>query len=65
MYDFNEFVVVYCIKSKSEAYECFFDFYGKKTNLTGKKLQYLECDNGTEYLNKNFYEFTKQQGIII
>lgn len=31
----------------------------------GKRIKELRCDNGTEYLNQNFYKFAKEEGIYI
>lgn len=35
------------------------------TNLTGKKIKRIQCDNGGEYVNKRFHEFARECGIRI
>lgn len=34
-------------------------------NQTGKRVKEIRCDNGREYINKDFYNFAKQEGIYL
>ncbi|KAG6438785.1 hypothetical protein O3G_MSEX000222 [Manduca sexta] len=63
--DFSKLAKVYCINSKSEVYDCFVNYVNLVENQTGKRVKEIRCDNGTEYLNRNFFEFSKQKGIYI
>ncbi len=63
--DFSKLVKVYCIKSKSEVYNCLVEYVNLVENLTGKRIKELRCDNGTEYINKRVDEFVKNRGIYL
>ncbi|CAG7717892.1 unnamed protein product, partial [Allacma fusca] len=63
--DFSKYVAVYTIKSKDEVLQCFQHYYNAMCTLTGKKIKYLRCDNGREYINKHFYYFAKEKGFKI
>lgn len=63
--DFSKLARVYCIKQKSDVYKCFVDYINLMQNQTRKRIKEIRCDNGTEYLNKNFFELAHQYGIII
>lgn len=54
---------IYFLKKKSEAFEAFIKFKAYAENFTGRKIKFLQSDNGSEYCNKNFDEFLSQCGI--
>ena len=35
------------------------------SNITGKKIKRLRCDNGKEYINKDIFRLAKEKGILI
>lgn len=63
--DYSKLVKVYCIKSKSDVYNCLVEYVNLVENLTGKRIKELRCDNGTEYINKRVDEFVKNRGIYL
>lgn len=63
--NFSKLTVIYCIKHKSDLYECFVEYCMTMQNITGKKIKQLCCGNGLEYINKNFYSFVRQQGVAL
>lgn len=63
--DFSRIAKVYCIKNKSEVFECFEAYMNLVENMTGKRIKELRCDNGREYINKDFYRLAKNKGIYI
>ena len=48
---------------KSEVFEAFKQFTAYAENITGKTIKYLQSDNGTEYLSKEFEDFLKGRGV--
>ena len=63
--DYSKIVRVYCIKSKDEVLDCFISFVNESENLTGKRIKFLRCDNGKEYLNNQFYKYVKRKSIVL
>lgn len=63
--DFSKIAVVYCIKQKSEVFEYFTQYVKLMENQTGTKIKEIRCDNGREYINKDFYSFAKREGIYL
>ncbi|KRT85004.1 hypothetical protein AMK59_208, partial [Oryctes borbonicus] len=63
--DFSRIAVVYRIKNKSEVFDRFIQYINLMQSQTGKRVKEIRCDNGREYINKDFYEFMKQQGIYL
>lgn len=63
--EYSKLAKVYCIKSKSEVYDCFVQYINLVENLTDKRVKTIRCDNGKEYLNSNIYKFVKDKGIYI
>ena len=53
--DYSKLAKVYCIKSKSDTYDCFIDYVNLVENLTKKKIQNLICDNGKVYINNRIF----------
>ncbi|KMQ84192.1 rna-dependent dna polymerase [Lasius niger] len=60
---YSKLAKVYCIKAKSETYDCFVEYVNLVENITGKRVKNLKCDNGKEYLNSSVYDFIKKKGI--
>lgn len=63
--DYSKVAKVCVMKSKTEVYDCLVEYVNECENLTGKKVKFLRCDNGTEYLNSKIYSFAKEKGIVI
>ena len=63
--DYSKLAKIYCIKSKSEVYNCFVDYVNQVENLTNKRIKVLRCDNGREYINSNVFKFAREKGICV
>ena len=61
--DFSKYKVVNFIRQKSEVFEKFKDFCLCLKKETGNNVSILRSDQGTEYKNKNFEMFLKNNGI--
>lgn len=61
--DYSRYCKVYLIKTKNEVLEKFKEFKEEAENVTSRKIKYLQSDNGTEYVNKDFDSFLKRSGI--
>ncbi|KAK9070010.1 hypothetical protein SSX86_010408 [Deinandra increscens subsp. villosa] len=48
---------------KSSVFTVFLQFHNLIANQFSKKIKFLQCDNGTEYNNKHFHEFFRNNGI--
>lgn len=53
--DYSKLAKVYCIRTKSETYDCFVDYVNLVENMIGKRIKNLICDNDKEYMNKNIF----------
>lgn len=77
--DFSRWTVVYTMKTKSQALDCFIQYHKmaekhtgntiaaistKPTNTKGEKLKTLRTDNGGEYISKKFKNYLSEHGII-
>lgn len=51
------------LKSKSEVFNAFMEFKALVENQTGRKIKCLQSDNGKEYVNREFDDFLKKEGI--
>ena len=63
--DYSKIAKVYCIKSKSEVYDKFVEYINLVQNQTGKRIREIHCDNGTEYINKDYFNLAKKKGIYL
>lgn len=54
---------VYFLKHKTEVFQKFKEFKEEMENFTGNKIKFLQTDNGTEYINKDFLNYLKAKGI--
>lgn len=61
--DFTRYCCVYFMKNKSEVFQIFKEYKNMAENLLKHKIKHLQSDNGTEYLNKDFNDFLRQNGI--
>ena len=62
--DFSRYTHVYFIKQKNEVLQKFKEFVNLTTNLTGKQVKNLRCDNGGEYQSICFDNYLKEEGIF-
>ena len=61
--DFSRMIFAFLLKQKSDAAESLEQFIIFAKNQTGKNVKAIRSDNGTEYVNKRFNNFTKKLGI--
>ena len=61
--DWSRFTTVYFMRNKSEVFNKFKEFEAMATNVTGKRIKILRCDNGGEYTSRIFYDYLKSKGI--
>ena len=52
------------MKNKSEVFSHFQTFVNFVETQFNKKIKTFRTDNGTEFINQNFLNFTKQRGIL-
>ncbi|XP_055627599.1 uncharacterized protein LOC129769384 isoform X1 [Toxorhynchites rutilus septentrionalis] len=55
--------VVYSLKSKEEVLESLQDYKALVENQTGQRIKRIRTDNGREYVNRNFRNFLRKEGI--
>jgi len=65
--DYSKATRLYTIKSRTEVYECFFEFINTVENITDKKIKRSRCDNEKEkeYVNKDISRLAREKGIIL
>ncbi|UYV65648.1 hypothetical protein LAZ67_3004952 [Cordylochernes scorpioides] len=56
-------IFVYFLKSKEDAFDFFVEFKNHRENETNVKIKNVRSDNGTEFANKKFNEFFRNEGI--
>jgi transposase InsO family protein len=61
--DFSRFTVMYAIRRKSEAFQCFLAYKAYAENTTGKRLRCLRSDGGGEYHSAQFNDYLRVHGI--
>lgn len=61
--DFSRYVTVYFMNKKSEALKCFKEYKSLVENHTGYKIKAMRSDNGKEYINNEFCQYLKINGI--
>lgn len=61
--DFTHFTVVYLIKRKIDVFDRFKEYEAMATAHFGQKLSKMRCDNGREYLGKDFQDYCRNKGI--
>lgn len=61
--DYSRYCEVHFLKQKSDVLGAFKKFKSSSELLTGKKIKFLQSDNGTEYLNKEFNDYLEKAGI--
>lgn len=62
--DWSRYVSVYPLKAKSEAFNAWQRYRSVIENQTGKKVKILRSDNGREYVNNQFLDDLRRQGIV-
>ncbi|GBP91838.1 Retrovirus-related Pol polyprotein from transposon TNT 1-94 [Eumeta japonica] len=60
--DRSRWCEVYFLKQKSGALEAFKMYQTQAERVTGKKIKYLQSDNGKEYCNAEMDNFLRNQG---
>lgn len=63
--DYSNFVYVYPIECKSDVFECFKGYCELVQAKFNCKISTLRCDNGGEYLSKEFTGFCRRNGTFI
>jgi transposase InsO family protein len=61
--DHTRFAVLYAIRHKSEAFQCFLAYKAYAENATGKRLRCLRSDGGGEYHSGEFTAYLRTNGI--
>uniref|UniRef100_A0AAV1VGZ7 Integrase catalytic domain-containing protein n=1 Tax=Peronospora matthiolae TaxID=2874970 RepID=A0AAV1VGZ7_9STRA len=61
--DKSRYCVVYLLKSKSEVAAKFMEYAAMAETQTGKRVKYLQSDNGGEYKSDKLARFCAEQGI--
>lgn len=62
--DYSRKKFVYCIKHKSEVCDIFKGFKAHVEKQTGRKIKVIRTDNGREYVNREFCNFLREEGIV-
>lgn len=62
--DSTRWCEVFLLKRKNEVFEKFIEYKSFVENLFGKRIKFLQTDNGGEFCNKVFDDFLKQEGIV-
>jgi len=60
---FTRFTTTYLLQSKSQTLDTFIEFQNQIENETGKRIQFLRTDGGSEYLNHAFHDHLRAKGI--
>src|ERR1051325_1789273 len=55
---------VFLMKDKSEVCQLFVNFFQMVKTQFGKPIKRLQSDNGEEYVNQNFHNFLKTNGVV-
>lgn len=61
--DFSRKTWIYFLKSKNEVFNKFKIFKALVENESGRKIQSIRSDNGTEYVNNEFQKYLEASGI--
>lgn len=61
--DYSRWCEVRLLKRKDEVFNAFKDFKASVENQHGRKIQFLQTDNGKEYRNEVFDLFLRENGI--
>ncbi|CAK9826054.1 Retrovirus-related Pol polyprotein from transposon TNT 1-94 [Anthophora retusa] len=61
--DASRWCEVRFLRRKSEAFAAFREVKKMLENFSGRKIKYLQSDNGREYVNEQFDDFLKENGI--
>ncbi|CAK9813843.1 Retrovirus-related Pol polyprotein from transposon TNT 1-94 [Anthophora plagiata] len=61
--DYSRWCEIRMLKGKHAVLDAFKEFKAFVENQTGKKIKYLQSDNGKEYCNTAFDDFLKTEGI--
>lgn len=59
----SRFCVIRFIKNESEVLDVFKSYKVEAATFTGNKIKFLQSDNGLEYVNREFTDFLKMNGI--
>jgi hypothetical protein len=62
--DYSELTVAYPMQKKSDAFKCYRGFAEQAWSKTGKRINYLRCDNAKEFLSSAFNEYLNTQGTV-
>lgn len=62
--DASRWCEVRFLKTKDEVFEAFKEVKAMFKNQKGKRIKFLQSDNGTEYVNGRFDDYLKRAGIV-
>jgi hypothetical protein len=62
--DYSGLTVAYPMQKQLDALKCYRGFAEEAWNQTGKRINYLRCDNAREFLSSLFKECLSTQGTI-
>lgn len=63
--DFSNFTMVYLMKHKSEVFTYFREYVEMVQSMFCHRISKLRCDNGGEYVSKEFVNYCRDKGIIL
>ena len=64
MEDLSQWFEVHFLAKKSDGFGAFKKYASHAENMTGKKIKFLQSDNGTEYLTNEFEEYLNLHGVV-
>lgn len=61
--DYSNFLWTYPLSKKSEVFSCFLSFRTFIHTQFEREVKNIQCDNGKEFDNRHFWEFSKKNGV--
>jgi len=62
--DYSRYGWVIFLKNKSDTFQSFYNWFNKIKNQFNIRIKSIRSDNGTEFVNNNFFNFFSFYGII-
>jgi hypothetical protein len=63
--EYSHLVVTYLLKSKDEVLNKLITFTNMAETQSGKKIKFIQCDNGGEYINNQMERWCNNKGVIM